>query len=96
VSIPCFDKDPSAVLDYQIDWSRWMKTDDTISASTWTITPDEAGGVKKDSDSFTPAGITTIWLSGGNLSVTYTVTNQVITTAGRTDERSIEIEIINR
>ena len=31
-----FTQDPSAVLDYTIDWSQWLPSGDTITAATWT------------------------------------------------------------
>jgi hypothetical protein len=31
-----FVKDPSAVLDYTIDWTAWLVAGDTIVAATWT------------------------------------------------------------
>jgi hypothetical protein len=79
-------KDPDAVLDYSINWAPWLGTD-TISTSTWIVSgPDSAMVVDSDSESTT---VTTVWLSGGTLGLSYTVTNRVVTTAGRTDDRSI-------
>jgi hypothetical protein len=40
--------------------------------------------------------IATIWLKGGTLGTEYTVTNKIVTTAGRTDERSFTITIEDR
>lgn len=80
-----FEKDPNAVLDYEIDWSTWLGTD-TISSSSWTVD----AGITEDSDTSTTT-TSTVWLSGGTAGKTYTVTNRIATAAGRTDDRSIEI-----
>jgi len=80
-------KDPDADLDYGIDWSDWLPDGDSVQTSTWIITgPDStlvAGVTSVDGNQ------TTVWLSGGTLGQVYTVTNRVVTTEGRTDDRSI-------
>jgi len=83
-------KDPDAVLDYQFDWSEWLGSD-TISTSTWTV----PSGITKDSQSNTTT-TTTIWLSGGTAGGEYTVTNQIVTAGGRTEDRSFTIKVQNK
>jgi hypothetical protein len=80
-------KDPDAVLDYSVDWSRWL-VDDTISTSTWTL----PFGITKNSDSNTDT-TTTIWLSGGGAKRRFSITNRIVTADGRTAERTIHIEV---
>jgi hypothetical protein len=82
-------KDPSAVLDYGVDWTDWLDGD-TISTSTWTV----PSGITKDSDSKTTTG-TIIWLSGGTLGESYVLVNRIVTTnsPARTDERTIVVRI---
>jgi hypothetical protein len=84
-----YEKDPSAVLDYQVNWATWLGTD-TISTSTWTVTT----GLTKDSDTNTTT-TATAWLSGGTAGRTYTVTNRIVTAGGRTDERSFQVKVTN-
>jgi hypothetical protein len=86
-----FIKDPSATLDYKIDWTQWLVVGDTISTSTWSVPT----GITKDTDT-TNTTYTTIWLSGGTDGTKYTITNHVTTNTGRVDERSITIEVKNR
>lgn len=76
------NKDPSDVLDYQIDWSAALGTD-TIASSTWTAT-----GYTINSNSFTPT-TTTVWLAGGPAGVNK-ITNRITTAGGRTIERSVQ------
>lgn len=82
-----FIKDPDAVLDYQVDWSVWLG-DDTIASSTW-IVPD---GITKGFDANTTT-TATIWLSGGIAGLNYTITNRITTDNGRTDDRTITIQV---
>ena len=84
------EKDPDAVLDYQMDWSTWLDTD-TISTSTWDVPT----GLTEDSETETTT-TTTVWISGGTAGTTYTVTNEIVTAAGRTDSRSILIKVVQR
>jgi hypothetical protein len=86
-----YTKDPDATLDYTLDWSEWLETDETIDTSTWIIP--EGITTVRDSQTDTTA---TVWLSAGNLGQRYTATNRVVTSAGRTDDRSIYITIRNR
>lgn len=84
-------KDPDAVLDYQIDWSSWLATGETIATSTWTVST----GITKDSDSNDTTSAT-IWLSGGTAGTSYTCTNQIVTNQSRTEERTIRIDVRER
>lgn len=85
-----FTKDPDAVLDYRLDWSKWLGTD-TITESEWTV-PE---GITKTDEDFT--GTTTlIWLEGGTVKQTYQLTNHITTAAGREDDRTIAVKIAER
>lgn len=86
-----FVKDPDAVLDYGVDWSAWLATDETISTSTW-IVPD---GLTKDSDSNTTT-TTTVVLSSGTAGQTYQVTNRITTSDSRTDDRTFIVRVRER
>ena len=85
-----FDKDPDAVIDYTIKWSKYLATD-TISTSSWILDD----GITKDSDTNDTTSAT-IWLSGGTAKTNYTVTNRIVTAAGITDDRSIIIRVMER
>jgi hypothetical protein len=85
-----FTKDPNAVLDYSIDWTRWL-AGDQIAASEWIV----ASGPTKMADSKT-ATSATVWLSGGTAGQSYIVTNRITTAAGRTEDRSFTIRVEER
>lgn len=97
-----FTKDSDAVLDYAFDWkplthgvsgatSDWLATGETISS--YTVTAET--GLTKDSDSQAD-GVVTVWLSGGTAGINYKVACLIATSAGRTDERTIWIKVMNR
>ena len=84
-------KDPSSVLDYSVDWGRWLGDGETITAHDVTA----PAGITLDSDDETD-GKVTAWLSGGTAGQSYTVTFGVTTSAGRQDERSITVLVRDR
>jgi hypothetical protein len=88
--INVYSKDPNSVLDYTIDWTEWLGTD-TIVAVTWTVPAgiSNSGTVRSNYTA-------TIFLSGGTVNTNYVITCQVITSGGRTDERSIQINVVDR
>lgn len=88
--IATFVKDPSAVLDYTIDWSDFLGTD-TIAAVVWTV----LAGISQTSSMFA-AKTATIWLGGGTAGINYTAACLITTAQGRTDERTIQINVVDR
>jgi len=101
-SIGSAKKDPDAVLDYGFNWGLdsdypdkkpWLDLDngEAISTSVWVI-PD---GLTEDSAEF-GATATKVWLSGGTAGSSYTITNTITTSEGRTDERSMLIIVAER
>lgn len=85
-----FEKDPTAVLDYEIDWSQWLATGETITASTWEM----PAGISETSSSHTDTAAT-VWLSASPVG-TYLVANTITTTMGRTDSRTLHILCVQR
>ena len=85
-----FIKDPDAILDYAVDWSRWL-AGDLIAASSWTV----PSGLSKvaETNTITRAAV---WLAGGAAGQAYVVTNRITTVNGRVDERSITIRVEER
>lgn len=85
-------KDPDEIDDFDIDWTPYLlgfgetvpsDTIDPAKPTLWNIDgPDQtlivAPQGKQDS-----ATLTKIWLAGGTLNEKYTVTNRIVTVAGR-------------
>ncbi len=84
-------KDPNAVLDYRIDWSDWLDVAETIDTSTWTV----PSGITKDS-SAASSTVATVWLSGGTADTDYDCLNRIVTSAGRTDDRTLRVKVRQR
>ena len=80
-------KDPDEVLDYQLDWMARL-AGDTIASSTWIV----PNGITKNSDSKTET-TTTIWLSGGTIGASLSITNRIETVGGRTMDQSVSLKI---
>lgn len=87
-------KDPQSRVDYAIDWALYLDTQ-TITASLWTVTPVEEGGVAVDQESFDLAR-TAVRLSGGLAGHVYSVGNRVTLSDGSVDERSIALRVEER
>ena len=91
-----FIKDPDAVLDYAFNWSDWLDSDNSPAETIFSYTITISGGgdspisLTNDSDSKT-GDIITVWLSGGTVGEIYRVACKIVTTEGRTEERSISI-----
>lgn len=83
-------KEPASLLDWVVDWSPYLADGETITAHT--VTPE--AGITLDSSSATNTAVT-VWLDGGTLGETYTVTVQVTTSGGRTDRRSFTVAVRN-
>jgi hypothetical protein len=85
-------KDPSAELDYTVDWEPWMPPNDRIVNVSWTISP---SGLTNSANSFSTSDAT-IWLTGGTDGTTYDVTCEITTDEGRIDDRTFRVEVVNR
>lgn len=82
-----YTKDPSAVLDYKIDWSEWLPENDRIVSASFVVSDDD---MTVDDVVFNDTSAT-VWLSGGVAGQRYTVTNHIVTEDGREDDRSLII-----
>lgn len=92
-------KDPSAVLDYEIDWAPFLVPGDAIAASTFVPTlPDGTldTTITVANVTFAPTN-TTVWLSGGMVGdPTHMIINHIITTQGRQDDQTLYIDICQK
>jgi hypothetical protein len=83
-----FVKDPSAVLDYYMDWTAWL-AGDTIVDSVWTAT----GGTVTLRDTAITGTFTSVWVEGGVAGELVDLLNHIITTEGREDERTLRLKV---
>lgn len=98
--MPTYIKDPDAVLDYVADFAAlrngrgstdYLVTGETISSHTVTTS---GAALVVDSSALTDSSSSvTLWLSGGVIGVDYNVTIRIVTSASRTDDRTITISV---
>ena len=88
-------KDPSAALDYSVDWGTDYLAGDALADSRWTVEPVEAGGLSVVSSGFDLL-LAVVTVEGGQPGRIYQLNNEVTTAAGLTDSRSIILRVDKR
>lgn len=88
-------KDPGARIDYTVDWAAGYLAGDTIATSTWTVAPEELDGIAV-AETAQAAGRAAATLTGGIAGHVYRVTNRVVLTSGRSEERTLAIRVDER
>ncbi len=98
-------KDPSAVLDYEGDWTPFLSPGDTIVTSTWTPlradgSPDT--GITVTTTLFAPTN-TIVWLTGGHtddpmqvFGAMHAIVNHITTNQGRQDDQTLYLDIFQK
>lgn len=86
-------KDPQAMLDYGMDWSAWLASDEAIVESLWRAEPE--GGLSLSGEGH-DASASRVTVAGGVPRHVYCLVNGITTSLGRSDERSITIRIVER
>jgi hypothetical protein len=88
-----FEHDPDAILDYSIDWSKWMTTGDTLSSATWSL----PAGVTGTNDHISGSkAVIFIEVTADPPARKYNLTCHITTTAGREDDRTIQLVVTDR
>lgn len=90
-----FVKDPSARIDYMIDWGAGHLGHNIIKSSTWSVSPDRSGGVKVIESSH-DGKKTTASIEGGIAGKIYDVSNAVVLDSGESDQRTISFRVEKR
>ena len=83
-------KQPADLLDYDIDFSRWLPDDDTILTVTTAVDPAEELAVLS---AHVDSPMVKVWVSGGVNGATYKVTVTVATQGGRIKEVDFKIRV---
>ena len=86
-----FLTDESDDLDYRYDWTRVLEDGETIVTSV--VEPPAAITAH---DQVNGAETTDVWFTGGTPGVNYLIPNRIVTSAGRTYERNIELKVRDR
>lgn len=85
--------DPSARLDYEWDWSNWLRAGETIDTYTVSVTPDD---VMVAEDITGTDDTVTAWVSGGVRGRVYQVSCHILTSETREDDRAFVLDVQNR
>lgn len=98
-----YEKDPDAVLDYKFDFAAlrngrgtedYLASGETILSVTVTSS---SGDLVVDSYALADSDSSVIcWLSGGIVNTSYLVTARITTSESRTDDRTIQIQVLER
>ncbi|WP_200844364.1 hypothetical protein [Rhizobium sp. 18065] len=89
MSCDVITKAPADRLDYDFDFARWMPSDDRINSATATI----AGSTAEVDQVDTSDALARVWISGGALNETGTVTVTIATLIGRTKQVTAKLQI---
>lgn len=81
-------KQPTANVDYTLDWQDALSGGETITASTWVGDT----GITLGTTLFT-GSTTTVFIAGGTAGKSYKATNTVVTSGGRTLVRTLALTI---
>lgn len=84
------DKQPNEVLDYDIDFSRYLPTSDTIVS---VVASADAGITLGDTLIMSGGKIIKQWVEGGTTGVTYKVQVRITTNGGRVKEAEFRIKV---
>ena len=88
-------KEPSATLDYSVDWGADYLSGDALTESSWAVSPAEPGGISILANRFDLVS-SSVQVGGGIAGRTYRLTNHVVTAEGREDSRSIILRVEKR
>lgn len=88
-------KDPSASLDYAVDWGAAYLNGDLVRQSAWQVIPVETGGLEAIDSRF-DGKVSTVTATGGVAGHVYQLTNHVVLGSGLTDSRSIVLRVEKR
>jgi len=97
------NKDPDEILDYSVDWSRWLGTGVTISSVAWFV--DNASGAKtafnatnvvnglQNVSQTNTSTVATINLGLGTVNKEYKIYCRITDSSGSIAERVIKLNI---
>ena len=87
-----YEHAPTAKLDYGFDWKTngWLDEGETISISAWDV------GNLIASSAQNTGTVTSVFVEGAVVGVSYKLINSITTSVGRKDSRTIKLNCKNR
>lgn len=90
--LPTLPKDPDAALDYTWDWADWLASaGDTLQGATVT-----GAGVTVVGTPAVVGSLVVARLAGGTAGTFATATCRITTAGGQIEDRSIQLQILQR
>lgn len=86
-----FNKQPSEVLDFDIEADDWLNTNDTIITATSVVVP--TGLTLQSTTIFNTGRSVKVWVAAGANGVTYKITTTMTTTDGRVKEHDWQLKV---
>ena len=94
------NKAPLETLDFLIDWSEELALSDPVdqlSSSVWTLEDQHADDLNMTGDNIIGTNMSVVRVTGGGrIGVTHYLVNRVVTIAGMTHQRTIEVKMHRR
>jgi hypothetical protein len=85
------EKSPNETLDYVVNWSLTLETDEVITNSTFTCDTSSSGVTISSQSHNTTQCL--VWLTGGTDGKTATIVNTITTNQNRTYTRTVLLPI---
>lgn len=78
--------DPDAVIDYKVDWEKWLQGD-TIATSAWLIVN------ATEASSANTTLTATVFIQAAKPGKVVTMRNRITTAGGRTEDRTLRAKV---
>ena len=88
-----FVQSPQAILDYAVDWTAWLASNETIIG---TPVVSVSAGLGLYTSPVVVGNFVVWWLAGGTVGQQYNVSCTITTNQGRTDVRSFVLKVIQQ
>ena len=88
-----FIQSPQSILDYLVDWTAWLNTNEVI---TGTPIVTVGAGLGLYISQVIVGNFVVWWLAGGTVGQQYNVSCTITTNQGRTDVRSFVLKVIQQ
>lgn len=89
-------KDPTAELQYGMDWKEWLELGDTIVTTDWTVETTGTSVALVASSGGQLDSVALVTITGGTVGEIYTVRNTIETQQGYVDSRRFRIRVQDR
>lgn len=87
-----FEKQPADVMDYDIDYTQWLPSTDSVASVSYTVTP--SGALAVNSALVIENGTRVkLWVSGGTNASTYKAEVTVTTVLGRIKQDEVRFRV---